>query len=173
MSADTTPAAPPKDPNAEYPDRAAYLGLRWGQKSGEVYAVFYWLTPAELSGDARIPTSPEGSARCALYPESMPRQLKGCVPGAIFPAKRADDGAIAYRKGARPLDYVADTIRRHWDGVHRGVKAARDADAAREKEWSRNMLREHVEPLRRMYDHSRGAARAQLLALIVAEITRK
>lgn len=103
-------------------------------------------------------------------------ELKGLTPGAVYTFKSDNEGKnIAYAKGMRPTSYLDDShsdMVATWVAQTRAIQRQVDAEARMEKEGSRNHLFEALDPIQKAYGRLRGPARAQMIADVVAHITK-
>lgn len=105
-------------------------------------------------------------------------ELKGLTPGAVYTFKSENAGKnIAYAKGMRPTSYLHDSSKwdetiAQWTTTTRAIQKQLDAEARLEKKGDRNLMFEALDPIVRAYRALPAPAKAQLIADVVARITK-
>lgn len=157
----------------------AVAGLRIADK--KYFLAMVVLTEEEVKAkqllrlDALHPKSVESTALYKLYSEQLLKKLRYCRPGAVYEfATNETHANISYTRFQEPAFYlpVDSTLVVTWDAEHRAIQAHKRRRAKLDKDGKTRALHQHLQPVREAYDSLPYNARADLLAEVLAYVTR-
>jgi hypothetical protein len=99
------------------------------------------------------------------------KKLYNAVPGAIFRVRLNDTGVEFQRKAMPFMTYSHVTKVAEWRAMNNAVERAAKAAVAFEKQVTRQLDREGLDPYRAAYKRLGGPQRVQLIAEVVRYIT--
>lgn len=131
----------------------------------------WWIPVVQAQLDAINPEiTIDGSGAVRSYTK-LRRTLRA-YPGDVF-LVRLEEGSVSYTKNAKSVaTWPNPKQRAEWIAYTRAAEHAQKAAKALDKESKRRFDLERLDPLKRAYHRASGAARAQLLAEVVAYIVK-